>query len=327
MIYFDKTFDFEKEEYEKECFNEFIFITREHTEEGSLENKYCLDYNQEKRLFQNNDFESNSVELISYSKEKNNTEGDIIEKDKNTSSFINKKRKSESTIFEISKQEKCNKSKSISDDQNLIKEDIKKKKKGRKNNLDKEEHPHNRESADNMIRKIKVHLFNKYFIELFNQNLEDKSLKLLKLDHEFIKCLKRSINVELFNKKLNQIFSEIAISDKYIADIYKDYNKILINKIYNGIIKEEKVKKLLDLTFLEILEIFRRKEKKSYENINIIENKLNGVNLLIKNRYEGIESFINNLKSKKGLQKKYLNKLISLVLNYEKWFTDKIGRN
>ena len=50
MISFDKTFDFEKEEYKKEYFNEFIFITKEHTEEGSLDNKYCLDYNQENRL-------------------------------------------------------------------------------------------------------------------------------------------------------------------------------------------------------------------------------------------------------------------------------------
>ena len=141
--------------------------------------------------------------------------------------------------------------------------------------------------------------------------------------------LKRNANLNLFNKTLKNIFSEIEISQKFSTHNSEE-NKKLITKIYKGIIKEEKIKQILDLTFSEILDIFRKNIIEDIENkekINsLIESKLNGVNLLINNEYEGIDYLINNLRES-NFQDNYIDKIIDLTLNYENWFENKIGRD
>ena len=166
-------------------------------------------------------------------------------------------------------------------------------------------------------------------MKIINQNFEKKSNKLLKLDYHTIMNLKQSINLDLLNKKLKQIFLEIKISDKY-KHHKENENEILINKIYNHkrTFKEEKVKKIFDLTFLELLEIFRGKINRNNEKIYLlIESKLKGVNLLIDNKYEGIEKLINNLKDSKKYSENYINNIKYFAINYENWFENKIGRD
>ena len=233
--------------------------------------------------------------------------------------YLNKKRKLKEKIFCIDKSKKS--------DKNII---ITKKKKGRKNKSDKTKSLHNKESDDNIIRKIKVHIF-KYCLYVLNQNFQNKNKKnkILKLNHEKIMNLKRNANLNLFNKTLKNIFSEIEISQKFSTHNSEE-NKKLITKIYKGIIKEEKIKQILDLTFSEILDIFRKNIIEDIENkekINsLIESKLNGVNLLINNEYEGIDYLINNLRES-NFQDNYIDKIIDLTLNYENWFENKIGRD
>ena len=164
-----------------------------------------------------------------------------------------------------------------------------------------------------------------------NQNFKNKNKKnkILKLNHEKIMNLKRNANLNLFNKTIKNIFSEIEIRQKFSTHNSEE-NKKLIIKIYKGIIKEEKIKQILDLTFSEILDIFRKNIIEDIENkekINsLIESKLNGVNLLINNEYEGIDYLINNLRES-NFQDNYIDKIIDLTLNYENWFENKIGRD
>ena len=254
----------------------------------------------------------------------NNKEGSI-----NNFDFMQKKRNLKEKIFEITHVDKRNKTTNNTDkENNLYNKNSKGNKKGRKNKMDKNDCLHNNESDDNIIRKIKVHLF-KYALKIINQNFEKKSNKLLKLDYHTIMNLKQSINLDLLNKKLKQIFLEIKISDKYKH--HKDNeNEILINKIYDNKRKfsEEKVKKIFDLTLLELLHIFRGKINKNNENIKLsIESKLKGVNLLIDSKYEGIESFINNLKENEKYSENYINNIKYFAINYENWFENKIGRD
>ena len=184
---------------------------------------------QESNLIPNNKTKCNSEEqhnIIEENLEKDD-ESTIKEKDNNTN-FLNKKRKIRE-IFKIEKGKKFNKAKGT--------------KRGRKNYSDKTEHPHNNKSTDNMINKIKVYFINHYLRVLINQNFEDKSKEILKLNHKSIKCLNQNINLELFNKTLKNLFLQSDISDKYKHDKYKDINKIVIKQIYNGESQEEKVKK------------------------------------------------------------------------------------
>lgn len=252
---------------------------------NSLTN-FLIPEGSEQNMIQNN--YTNSNRIISYL--------NINEDKEYDKSLLGKKRKLKRNIFLF---EKCKKIKNTSNESNIknstnIKneenEETKINKKGRKKVKDKTERVHNNESADNMIRKIKVHLF-KYIRDIINQNFEDKSNKILKLDYSSIMCLKRSINLELFNKTLKQIFSEERQSDKY-KNYNDNENEILIKKICNGIIKEERVKKILNLTFLEMLEIFRRKIGRNKKKLNLIEEKLKGVNLFINNKYDGYERFM-----------------------------------
>ena len=242
-------------------------------------------------------------------------------------SFLGKKRKLKRNIFLF---KKYNKIKNISNELNIKNSNIKNEetkinKKGRKTIKDETERIHNNESDDNMIRKIKVHLF-KYARDIINQNFEDKSKKILKLDYSSIMCLKRSTNIDLFNKTLKQIFSEERQSDKY-KNYNDNENEILIKNICTGIIKEEKVKKILNLKFLELLEIFRRKIGGNKKKSNVIEKKLERVNLLVNNKYEGYERFINDLMNKKTVSQYYIIKIKNMILDYESWFINKEGRD
>jgi hypothetical protein len=112
---------------------------------------------------------------------------------------------------------------------------IKKTKRGRKRKNDISERNHNKNSEDNIIRKIKVNMF-KYAIKIINKNSEKNKIKYL--DYKERSNLKRDDNIDMFNKTLKEIFLDIGPSQKYKKD--RNHNRNLIDKIYKGKIKEEK---------------------------------------------------------------------------------------
>ena len=200
------------------------------------------------------------------------------------------------------------------------KKNILQKKRGRKKTNEKSERKHNNTSEDNMITKIKVQIF-KYAMDIINQNLPENK-QLIKLNHNKVRKLQIDLNTKMFDKTLRQLFSEINKSKKYKDQKYEDNNKKIINEIDEGIIKAEKVKKILDLTFFELLEIFKKKKEEI-----ISDNELDELNLLVGEKREkksGFERFIKKLKDK--FSDDYIMKISSLIFKYKEWFDGKTGR-
>ena len=135
-----------------------------------------------------------------------------------------------------------------------------------------------------MITKIKIQIF-EYAKDIINQNLPENK-QLIKLKHNEVRNLQIDLNTKMFDKTLRQLFSEINKSKKYKDQKYKDNNKKIINEIDEGIIKAEKVKKILDLTFFELLEIFKKKKEEI-----ISDNELDELNLLVGKKREKKSGF------------------------------------
>ena len=187
---------------------------------------------------------------------------------------------------------------------------IKKTKRGRKRKNDISERNHNKNSEDNIIRKIKVNMF-KYAIKIINENLEKNKIKYLVYDET--SNLKRDDNIKMFNQTLKEIFWDTKFNKKYKED--RNYNRNLIDKVYKGVIKQERVKKILDLTFLDLLEICKGNEEK--------------INQLKQKKIRGYKPFIEFLfteKKKKEVSSDYIEKVNNMINNYERWFENKKGR-
>ena len=133
--------------------------------------------------------------------------------------------------------------------------------------------------------------------------------------------------------KIKDILKEQNISTKYRTLNY-DENRKIIEDIYRKN-KELKVIKILELTFEELLVIFRKKinYQKDEILINKIAKKIGDLDLLSDNdKYDDIFYLIENTKDKyKDMDEKELNEYIDniqfLCSNYIKWFNDKKVRS
>ena len=180
---------------------------------------------------------------------------------------------------------------------------------------------HNRYSEDNIIRKIKS-FFGKSIYKYINKSL--KNSKILKLEIDINKNLKRDLNIKLFKKTLKEIYLESKISDKYNKN-KQEHNRDLIKKIYSEN-KEIEVIKILNLTYLEAFNIFRGKL-----NENLLK-KIEGIDILDNHKFEDITSLLDKIKkeeekNKNGDINKYLNDVKNLCEKFENWFKDKVGRD
>ena len=112
---------------------------------------------------------------------------------------------------------------------------------GRNTKDDKTIRKHNKDSSDNIARKIKVYIF-KALIKYFKINVS-KDLKAL--DYEYISNLKKDINVKMLDSSLKEILS-LDTSSKNGKDNI-DHNKKIISDILEKESNNEKVKALLDM--------------------------------------------------------------------------------
>ena len=178
---------------------------------------------------------------------------------------------------------------------------------GRNKKNDNTIRKHNKDSTDNIIRKIKVCIFKK----LIEYSKEHISKDLLSLDYnKYISNLKKDINLQMLDSPLREILS-LDTSVKYGKD-KKGHNK----KIINSIIKEsnnEKVKNLLEMKLNDWIDnIFLFKENSENET-----------------KYKGLEStllyIIKNLEYPND--KDYLKRFVFYLYNFSNWFRNKKGRN
>ena len=246
------------------------------------------------------------------------------EEESTKKNFLNKKRKK---IFYTKKEQKENKLNKI----NTPSVEKKTEKRGRKSKDDDKEGKHNKFSGDNIINKIKVYLF--YFIrDIINKN-SNGEIDLKKIGNKFSADHKVNKNVRQYKMKIRDILMEEEISSKY-STLDNFENRKIIQEIYEKQ-KHKKVIQILELTFEEILLLFRQKldipEDKT--SIQLISEKINGLDLLDNNnKYKDIEYFINSLREKYqgkiSLNEfdEYISNVKRLCFKYINWFKNKIAR-
>jgi hypothetical protein len=183
-----------------------------------------------------------------------------------------------------------------------------KNKKGRKPKHSMVYSYHTKFSNDNILRKIKVKFIHKTINYINNIILTKYNNKI-----DVLKPLKGKIsqnnginfNKKLINSKLKDIFSIYEINGKF--KLYQNnYNKSVIDKIYNENIKE--LIDIFEMTFLQVFVIFR--------DLNETQ-KLNGL--------EKIDTVIREIKLKDN-NSEYINKFTNVVNYFENYYLNKIAR-
>lgn len=192
------------------------------------------------------------------------------------------------------------------EDEENGKKDEKKKNCGRKSKESNEKGNHDKFSEDNIMRKIKSNLLN-YGHKNLNDSFINKKTQFLKLNSEINENLKKDYNEKLMATTLKELYETSPISTKYRRQKKdnSDFNRKLIEQIYN--------------------------ENKEYDVIT----KLNNTYLDLLNEFKicNLNKFLNEIREeeiKKMPQEKvdaYIEKIKTLVSNYEIWFLNKNGRN
>ena len=195
-------------------------------------------------------------------------------------------------------------------DENIEENKDNKKKGGRKKKDEKEKGDHTKFCEDNLMRKIKSNYL-EFIHNSLNDSFKNKNYKFLRLYSEINENLKKDYNMELMHKTIKELYENSPISCKYRKQKINnsDINKNLIEELYNepDIDKKEiEVINLLNLTYLDLLKIFRTV---------YLENFL--AKIAKEERSKGeIEENIQD----------YVKRIKELCLDYENWFEKKNGR-
>ena len=190
---------------------------------------------------------------------------------------------------------------------NIEKEEKENLPKGRNAKDDNTIRKHNKDSSDNIARKIKVYIF-KVLIEYCKINV---SKDLLGLDYEYISNLKKDTNIKMLDSSLKEILS-LDTSSKYGKD-NRENNKKIISAILEKESNNEKVKALLDMKFNDWI-----------DNILLFKENTKDTD-----KFNGLESILSDLISKLQFPRDnyYLTRFLFYLFNFRSWFENKKGRN
>ena len=213
----------------------------------------------------------------------------------------------------------------------------------RKKHDDYSKRKHDRNAADNIIKKIKLKFIEyclKFINEVFNSYLgksklikynnflrqdrkykddEDKENLIKILDYKFIDKIKKETDLLILDMPLKELFSK-NISPKY-STLPSNSNKKIIEKIINEEKDNANIMFALNLTFEEWIDIFTYKKKlNSIQNFD--EEKMKGLN----DKFYMVDYLIKEMYDKQ-YDNKYLSYFLSYVYNYKRWFILKKGRN
>ena len=236
---------------------------------------------------ENNDINENAVNEIIFGINNNKNENKYLIIEKINDLSIEQNNKENKNLFQINLPKKA----------------------GRKPKSSIAKSLHTKFSKDNILRKVKVKFFHK-LINYLNSIIISKNNNRLKKFKPLIGKISQdntiNFNQKLLNSKLKDIFSLYEINGKFRL-FGKNYNKIVVDKIY-----EEKIKELIDvleMTFLEVFIIFRDLDEKE---------KLKGL--------EKVDSVIREISNKEEFDEKYINDFKETVMRFETFYFNKIGR-
>ena len=200
-----------------------------------------------------------------------------------------------------------------------LKNDEKKKKRGRKTKENNKSETHDKRCPDNIIKKVKATIF-KYILlflnKIINENFKFK-VELLKLDYRFVERIEKEQNLKLLNMRLKDLFSK-DISPKYKYKYPKDYNKKIIEKILQD--TNEIILFSFNMTLRDWIDIFTQK-KSVKDIINVYNNKNNNCQNLIEKIEQnliGLDKIVNKINENND--EDYMALFIFCLYNYERWF-------
>ena len=173
----------------------------------------------------------------------------------------------------------------------------------KKNEIYQEEPGHDKFKQDNIMRKIKTFVF-KFILEILNNSLKENetSNKFYPLNTELTENLKKDFNEELLERTIYDIYMSSNLNERYKN--VNEPNKKLIEKIFKEQ-KESETINILQMTLKDILNIIREKE------LNYFLDKIREIERKNKNVYIDL----------------YMKHVENLLMNYEDWFKNKLGRN
>ena len=132
---------------------------------------------------------------------------------------------------------------------------------------------HDKWTPDNILRKIKGKLFNKYIRTFLNKMIVSE--KLVKLNHkDYITTVQKKTELKYLNMTLKDLFSE------------EGHNKSILEKVE----KSDTTNFILNLTYNDFIDLFIH--KKSIEEIN--QNELIDIKM-IKDNLPGVETMFTDL--------------------------------
>ena len=228
------------------------------------------------------------------------------------------------------------------DKQPEINEELKKL--GRKKKLDSSFSKHNKDSEDNIIKKIKsklVFYLLKFINSILNENLDEnkiiryiKFMKNIKFDKEIekedlIKDLDYKIIVDKMKKEINLEYLAMPLKRFLSFDIspkFSTYPRDSNKKIIDHIIENEKDNEIIsfvlnDLTFGDWFDIFIYKKELKEIKCNLNEKIINK----IMNKFIRADEFLKEI-YRLNNGDNYFSCFISILYNYKRWFFIKLER-
>ena len=210
----------------------------------------------------------------------------------------------------------------------------KKKKKGRSTLNETVKGDHDKFKPDNIRRKIKAY-FIQNVIAFLNSLIIDKNMSFIKLDPYISENVYIGFNKQLLKATLKQIILKVDISKKYKAKYNNSINKDIIKKIYEDE-RNEEIRKILNLTYGEVYDIFIREIIEEFNNKKIdneLLDKIQGTSILDINKFKDAKSFLNEIRDKemktnknKEDVDKYINKVKKHCIEINEWFNSQKGR-
>jgi hypothetical protein len=163
--------------------------------------------------------------------------------------------------------------------------EVDRKKAGRKPKDSNSKSDHTKYSHDNISRKIKVKFFQK-FMKYVNEKIRTKYngiiQRLLPLKGEISQNNSIKFNTNLLNTKLKDIFSNTEVNKKFRL-FGKNYNKNVIDTIYNNNIKE--LIEIFELTFLEMFNIFKDTNETKFNDFDKLNTVVEEIKLKENDNY------------------------------------------
>ena len=189
------------------------------------------------------------------------------------------------------------------------------KKKGRKKQSKNPNYTvHDKMKTDNIIKKIKSYLTNKYILNFLNKiiNLnQNDEIKLFKLDYIYINELIKEKELNYLKMTLNELYSQNISPKNRFQE--KDYNKKLIKELVK---KNDTINFVFNLTYKDFIELFIH--KKTIYNIKDFHNAINDINYdAINKNLPKVEELLCDL-IRKNNDLKYSILVVFYLFNFER---------